>query len=174
MTYDGRLGSTGELATFMAQVLTEHGATVDVRPVRDAGTTDAYDLVVVGSAIRYDRWLPDAINFVREHKDSLRRQSVAYFFTCLTLATRSPKTEAKADAYAVQLRTISLDVQPISVGQFGGVLNFKTGPWHTRILLRLLSRLTGVRQGDYRDWEAVREWTQAIISDFDASNPCGA
>ena len=45
-----------------------------------------YHGAVVGSAIRSDRWLPEAKGFVERNSALLSRIPTAYFLTCLTLA----------------------------------------------------------------------------------------
>lgn len=174
VTYEGRLGSTAEIATFIGEVIAKRGASVDVKSVYEADNPSAYDLVIVGSAIRYDRWLPGAVDFVRSHEEALAKRPVAYFLTCLTLARITLETMAKAGTYADQIRSLTPDVQPVSIGRFGGVLNIKRAPWITGLFLRFLSALTGVKEGDYRDWDAIREWSISLlstkVSGYDAAN----
>ena len=57
VAYDSRLGSTAEVAACIGHVLAEQGASVDVVRIDRVGDVGQYDRVVVGSAIRYDRWL---------------------------------------------------------------------------------------------------------------------
>ena len=65
----------------------------------------------------------------------------------------------KAEGYADKLRSIAPEVKPIAVGGFAGVLQFARTPWPARLALRMLSIATGVKEGDYRDWAAIRSWT---------------
>ncbi len=164
VTHDSRLGSTAEVALFIGEVLSEEGVMADVKQVSDVVDPGAYDLVIVGSAIRYDRWLPGAIDFVTANRQSLSSVPVAYFYTCLTLAKRTPETERKADGYADQISRLLPEVRPITVGQFAGVLDLARAPWPTRLLLRVLSMATGVKEGDYRDWQSIRAWTLGFIA----------
>lgn len=159
VTYDSKLGSTAEIATFMGVVLSEQGASVTVKPVSEVDELEAYDSVIIGSAIRYDRWLPDAATFVRENSATLSSMPVSFFFTCLTLAKPTPAAMRKADGYADKLRSLAPEVKPVTVGGFAGVLQFSRTPWPARFALRLLSIATGAKEGDYRDWEAIRHWT---------------
>ena len=86
VTYDSRLGSTAGVAAHIGQVIADEGASVDVLRIEDVGDLGQYDRVVVGSAIRYDRWLAEATAFVEANRDSLSQVPVAMFFTCLALA----------------------------------------------------------------------------------------
>lgn len=159
MAYDSKLGSTAEVAKFIGRVLTEHGTETAVKPLSEVGDLGSYDRVILGSAIRYDRWLPDAVAFVKENRAALSKVPVSFFFTCLTLAKPTPAAKLKAEGYADQLRSLAPGVKLVSVGGFAGVLQFSRAPWPARLALRLLSVATSVKEGDYRDWAAIRSWT---------------
>ena len=159
VTYDSRLGSTTEVATYMGSALSGQGAWVAVRPLSQVDDLETYDSVIIGSAIRYDRWLPDATAFVRENKTALSNVSVSFFFTCLTLAKPTPAAMLKAEGYADKLRSLAPEVKPVAVGGFAGVLQLSRAPWPVRFVLKVLSIATGVKEGDYRDWEAIRSWS---------------
>ncbi len=159
VTYDSKLGSTAEVAKFMGSVLSEHGVSTAVKPLSDVDDLETYDRVIIGSAIRYDRWLPDATAFVKGNRTTLSNVKVSFFFTCLTLAKPTPAARLKAEGYADKLRALAPEVKPVTVGGFAGVLQFARTPWPARFALEVLSIATGVKEGDYRDWEAIRSWT---------------
>ena len=115
VTYDSKLGSTAEVANFMGSVLSDQGAWVAVKPLSQVNDLETYDRVIIGSAIRYDRWLPDATAFVKKHKTALSNLPVSFFFTCLTLAKPTPAAMLKAEGYADKLRSIVPEVKPVTV-----------------------------------------------------------
>ncbi|MDJ0953872.1 MAG: flavodoxin domain-containing protein [Acidimicrobiia bacterium] len=158
VAYGSPLGSTAEVAAFIGENLAEQGAAVDVLQIDHVGELGHYDRVVVGSAIRYDRWLPQATAFVESNRDTLSRVPVAMFFTCLALANGSAKGERKAAGYADQLRGLLPESSDVQVRGFAGVLDPSRGPLWIRVLLHMLSRVSGVAPGDYRDWDAIRAW----------------
>ena len=164
VTYESRLGSTAEVAACIGEALAEDGASVDIEPLERVADLEQYDRVVVGSAIQYDRWLPEAIEFVRANQQSLRRVPVAFFFTCLVLAKGTVKAEQKAQAYASRLVRLLPGAEPVDIGGFAGVLNTAKAPWPARWLLRGLSAITGVAEGDYRDWEAIQDWSRSLFA----------
>ena len=159
VAYDSKLGSTAEVAQFIGSVLTEQGAETEVKSLSTVDDLEAYDRVILGGAIHYDRWLPDATAFVKENKATLSSVPVSFFFTCLTLAKPTPAALLKAEGYADKLRSIAPEVTPTTIGGFAGVLQFARTPWPARFALRMLSIATGVKEGDYRDWTAIRSWT---------------
>lgn len=159
VAYDSKLGSTAEVAKFIGSVLSEQGARVAVKPLLEVDDLETYDSVIIGSAIRYDHWLPDARAFVKENRTTLSNVQVSFFFTCLTLAKPTAAAMLKAEGYADKLRSLAPEVKPVAVGGFAGVLQFARTPWPARLALRMLSIATGVKEGDYRDWAAIRSWT---------------
>ena len=160
VAYSGRLGSTGEIAAFIGRVLSEGGASVDVKAIDQVEELGQYSRIVVGSAIRYDRWLSDAREFVKANRQALSEVPVALFFTCLAMV--KPEGAAKAESYARGLCTQLPGINAADVGRFAGVLSLSKAPWLTRLMLRVISRITGVKEGDYRDWNAIRAWSQGL------------
>jgi menaquinone-dependent protoporphyrinogen oxidase len=158
VTYASRCGSTGEVAQAIGQVLCAAGAAVDVRQVENVSDLGPYRAVVLGSAVRSSRCLPEAVEFAKTHQDALNRVKVAYFLTCLMLAVAdTEETRREAAAFLDPLREQLPRVQPLGLGLFAGVLDFSKLPF----LYRFVWPLTAGRQaseGDYRDWEAIRAW----------------
>ena len=153
-----RLGSTAEVAEFIGRTLAERGDSVDILTFDEVGDLRQYDRIVIGSPIRYDRWLREATAFVDATRDELSQVPVDMFFTCLTLASGSPKGERKAATYAQKIRQQLPETAEVRVRGFAGVLDPFKGPLWVRILLQVLSRVSGIAPGDYRDWDAIRTW----------------
>lgn len=162
VAFDSPLGSTAEVARFIGDILVKDGVSVDVKSVSQVDNLAAYDGVIIGGAIRYDKWSSGVVSFTKLHHRTLQRMPVAFFLTCLTLAKPSPTAERKANSYADQICNLYPNVRPNSVGKFAGVLNFSLAPWYIRQLLRVLSIVTKVKEGDYRDWEAIRIWSLGL------------
>ena len=162
VAYETKLGSTAEVAQFIGSVLVESGLSATVLPISEVRDLAAFDMVIIGSAIRYDHWLPGAVDLVEQNRPVLSGKPVAFFFTCLTLAKPTAAAHRKAEGYADKLRALSPDVIPLTIGKFAGVLDFARTPWPARLALRLLSLATGVKQGDYRDWSAIRAWCEDL------------
>lgn len=158
VAYASQFGSTAEVAQDIAETLCQTNGTAEAKWINDVTDLAAYDAVIIGSPIQYDKWRSEAAQFVIDNQHILNKIPVAYFFTCLTLAKRNEKTERQALAYADKLAALTPQVQPVGIGRFGGVLNYGKLPFHFRLLFHGMSLVTGVREGDYRDWEAIRTW----------------
>jgi menaquinone-dependent protoporphyrinogen oxidase len=89
VTYASRTGSTAEVAEAIAKTLAEGGEQVDVVPMNEVKDLSLYQSVVVGSAIRGSKWLPEAVRFVQAHQSMLAQKKVAMFTVCITMAMKN-------------------------------------------------------------------------------------
>ncbi len=71
VTYAIRKNSTAEVAHCIAETLRAAGQTVDLQTVKAVRDVGRYDAVVLGSAIRFGHWLPEAVNFVSANREAL-------------------------------------------------------------------------------------------------------
>ncbi len=157
VTYASRTGSTVGVAEAIGHTLAEGGAQVDVRPMQDVTDLTPYRAVVAGSAIQNKQWLPEAMQFMRDHRAELSRKPFAAFLVCMTLAMRNG--ERYRPFVAEFLDPVRTLVSPISTGLFAGTLNISQVPsWSARVKFRM-SVLFGVwQEGDHRDWNAIQAW----------------
>lgn len=169
VTYASRCGSTGTIAEAMAGVLCETGATVDVSLVEHVQDLGPYQAVIVGSAIRRSRWLPEAVSFVKKHQDQLSKLPTAYFVACLTMKDDTPANHATVLAYLDPVRKDAPQITPVAIGLFPGVVDFsKVSFMHQAVL-----EAKGVTEGDYRNLPAVRTWATQLGPDFAAAKRQG-
>ena len=160
VAYASRCGSTGEVAEAIAQTLCGIGASVDVRLIANVDDLSHYQAVIVGSAIRMGKWLPEAAGFVKNNQDTLSRLPIAYFVVCLTMKDNTAENRSKVLAYLDPVRKEARKIQPVATGLFPGAMNFdKLSFVHKTIL-----KAKGASQGDYRDWTAVRTWAKGLRS----------
>ena len=155
VAYASRAGSTGEVAEVIGQVLREAGVAVDVRLAKDMTDLSPYRVVIVGSGIRVGKWLPEAVEFVENHRETLSQISVAYFLVCLTLKEDTEENRREVSTY---LDPVCEIVQPVDVGLFAGVLDYSKLPF----ILRLVMKAMKSPEGDFRDWEAIRAWAGQV------------
>ena len=161
VTYASRLGSTAGVAETIGKALMDNGAEVEVRRMADVTDLTPYGAVVAGSAIRDRQWLPEAMQFVRSHQAALRQKPFAAFLVCMTLAMKNG--EKYRPEVANWLQPVRSQARPVSEGLFAGVLNIgKIESFGDRLKFRL-SVLFGVwKEGDHRDWHAIREWAAGL------------
>jgi menaquinone-dependent protoporphyrinogen oxidase len=165
VTYASRFGATAGVAEAIGRTLSEHGAQVDVLPMREVKDLSVYQAVVAGSAINGRAWLPEAMQFVRTHQAELNRKSFAAFLVCMTLAMKNGEQyRGQVGSWLAPVRSL---VHPVSEGLFAGALDIgKIPSWSDRFKFRL-SVLIGVwKEGDHRDWKAVQAWAESLVPLF--------
>jgi len=168
VAYGSACGSTREIAEFIGRALSGLAAdvVVDVESADNAGDPANYDAVIVGSAIRYDRWMPETRSFIKKHEETLSRLPVAYFLVCLAVSGGTAKTERQTLAYADKVRALAPSISPMSFGRFAGKLDYRRLPLLTRLFCRGLFLIMRVHEGDYRDWDAIEAWANNLHSEF--------
>ena len=162
VTYASQFGSTSGVAEAIGDALCRGGASVDIKWVKNVKDLNDYDAVIIGSAIQYDKWMPEAVKFVTTHQKILSTLPVAFFFTCLTLSFRNENTERQANAYADKIYALHPQIKPVSVGRFAGVLDYSNMSFLIRLAFKIFSLIVGVKEGDYRDWNAIRSWAKGL------------
>ncbi len=163
VAYASRAGSTVGIANAIAQNLAKIGASVDVRQVETVTNLYPYDAVIVGSAIHGQKWLPEAMQFMRDHQPELSRKPFAAFMVCITLSM------ANADQYREGLKAwmspVRDMVRPVSEGYFAGGLDFSKLPFSLNVLAMRFVALTEMwKEGDHRDWNAIHAWSNSLPS----------
>ncbi len=160
IAYATRSGSTRGVAEAVGQSLAQSGAQVDVLPVQEVKDLAPYRAVIIGSAIQAAQWLPEAMQFVQDHRAELARKPCAVFLVCMTLAM---KKGAYRDHVATWLAPARALVKPVSEGLFAGALDIRKIPsWSDRLKFRLSVMLGVWSEGDHRDWAAIRAWAESL------------
>ena len=152
VTAASRHGATIELADAIAERLAEHGHTAVVRPPKDVGDISAFDAVVLGSAVYLGRWLGEAREFADRHADALRLLPV-WVFASGPIGEPPLPAEPADDTGAVAGQSGAR-----AAVTFSGKLAYDgLGPGE-----RMVVRAVRARDGDHRDWEAVRSFADEI------------
>ena len=164
IAYASMHGSTGDVAGVIGKVLCAAGASVDILPVKQVDDLGPYRAAVIGSAVRSDRWLPEAQEFVASNRVVLSRMPTAYFLTCLTLAVSTAENLQKARSFLDPVREEVPEVRPVGTGLFAGVLDYSQYGAAIHAVMRYKMWAKGIGEGDYRDWQAIRAWADQVKS----------
>ncbi len=172
VAYASRCGTTGEVAEAIAKEICATGAAADVRLAEEVDNLSSYTAVVLGGAARGGKWLKEASKFVENHEEALSQMPVAYFMTCLQVVPGQPKrgqgasedetvkqAKSRVLAYLNPVLKNSPRVKPEDIGIFAGVLDFAKLSRGERTVMKRM----GFKEGDFRDWDAIKAWAKSII-----------
>ncbi len=159
IVYATKAGSTQEVAEFMGHILRENGIQADVLEVSEVENIDAYQAVILGSAIRLGNVLSPMVQFAQRHQHALNQRATAFFTLCMTMKIDTPENRHIAERYLSPLWDV---VEPISVGLFSGTIKPANLSRITRWIVKR-DRTQKLSEGDFRDWAAIRAWTEALI-----------
>ena len=148
-------GGTRGIADAIADELRSWDVFAAVRDVDEAITFDAYDAVVLGSAIYLGSWLPAARRFLDVNRGELAAVPVWLFSSGPLGKDGPPPPETpnhlgelmiSSGARGHRLFVGSLEKQLLGFGE------------------RLAATLVHAPEGDFRDWAAIREWSRDIAT----------
>lgn len=156
VVYDSKAGSTAEVADFIAKTLKEEKLTVDLVHVNNTNSISGYNAVIVGSGVRAGRWFSGASGFIKKNKEDLSKLPVFYFQVCMTLKDDNEKTRKEVDKYMDPLRSI---VKPVDTASFAGKMDYSKLGFIYRFVVK---KMVKVPEGDFRNWEEIKNWTKTI------------
>jgi len=160
--YDSKFGSTTEIAEFIGKHIPTGDQTVDAKPIDEVQNLNPYNNVIIGSAIQYNKWLPAARDFIIKHENELSIKNVSCFLVCLTLARDNEKSRKEAESYAKEIESLVPKVKVQNFGKFAGVLDYSKMSFAQRILAKGIFLILGIKEGDYRDWNEIENWTMNL------------
>jgi menaquinone-dependent protoporphyrinogen oxidase len=157
VTYATRAGSTVEVAAAIAESLNTRGYAVDVKPVKEKPNLAGYPAVVMGSAIRMGKWLPEAVDFIEANQTTLGQMPVSLFTVHMLNAGDDEASRTARQAYLAAVRPLLLDAEEV---YFEGKMDF------TRLsfLDRTIAKMVKAVESDNRDWAEIRNWTPTALA----------
>lgn len=150
VAYASKLGATAEIAETIAHVLRDGGHQAVALPARDVASLEAYDAVVLGSAVYAAHWQRDARKFVERFGDGLRARPL-WLFSGGPLDRRLAKEDQPITPHGAAV-TEGLGARAHRT--FGGRL-LPDAPVPERVLQTH-------RLGDFRDWQQIVDYAYRI------------
>lgn len=155
VTAGSKYGSTRGVARAIAEELASQGFEVEYMDAHEVLSVAAYDAVILGSAVYGGLWRRDAEELITTHASILARRDVWTFSVGIeTVVTEGqPRDEAYDLAASIGARehkrfTGALDPDKLNVGE------------------RALLEAINPPLGDFRDFEAVRDWARTVALDL--------
>lgn len=158
IAYASRAGSTAEVAEKIGEVLKSLDFDVEVKNVKEVTSISQYDSIIIGSAVRMFKLLPETIRFANKFKEEMKNKPVAYFIVCLMMQEDTEESRTRAKEYLKPLLKIK---EPISMGLFGGKMDYSRLSFIWRILFK-----GKIPEGDFRNWEKITDWANNLSEKF--------
>jgi menaquinone-dependent protoporphyrinogen oxidase len=154
VVYASKHGATEGIARFIAERLTERGKDAEARAAGSAGEIAQPEAIVLGSAIYAGSWLKEATEFAHRHRDALARVPV-WLFSSGPLGTEVQDDEQQPK----QLPELQEELRPRGHTIFFGALDRGELGFAERMMVKAVK----APEGDFRDWDAIRAWTDGIV-----------
>lgn len=124
---------------------------------------DGYDAVVLGSAVYTGRWLEASRRFSERHHAALRARPT-WLFSSGPIGQPLAPTEEPVDGLRLLAELGARDHRT-----FAGRINASDLNW----VERTVTRMVKAPDGDFRDWDAIRDWGASIAKEL-ATQPAPA
>jgi menaquinone-dependent protoporphyrinogen oxidase len=169
VVYGTRWGGTVKVAEKIGDALAAEGFSVDIVDAKaKPQNIAAYDLVVVGSGMRADKWTKESLNFLEKNMQLLQTKKTALFVSC-QMADRTDDGYCHGKNLYLQKTADQYGLKPIALGYFGGFLDFSHSHGlivdvMVRVNRKSLRRngLDTTRVHDTRDWAAIEAWARSL------------
>jgi menaquinone-dependent protoporphyrinogen oxidase len=189
VAYATMAGSTFDVAQAVGEEIAKGGAQVDVLPLGEVKDLAAYNGVVVGGPMIVN-WHRAASSFLKRHRAAFQRIPLAVFVTAMSLTQtgetsvdgvpvsvdeklpKPPETEghlkfkeryARLTNYIRPILRAARPVKPVSIGLFGGRLEYGRLKWWAVLFVMLIVQAPA---GDRRNWAAIRSWAAGLPANF--------
>jgi menaquinone-dependent protoporphyrinogen oxidase len=146
-------GGTQGIGNVIADELQGMGFKFVVEPVDDVKSIDEYGAVLIGSAVYMGKWLPEAQEFL--HRFSVELLDVpVWLFSSGPIGKDDPQPHGDPAHIGEYLEQTMARGHQIFVGKLDkDELGLKE---------RLVTMAIHAPEGDFREWEVIRDWAREI------------
>jgi len=189
VAYATMAGSTADVAQAVGEEIAKSGLQVDVLPLSEVKDIQTYAGVVVGGPMIMG-WHRAAVGFIKKHRDAFQRIPLAVFVMAMSLTQtgetsvgdvpvyvdeKLPKPPEKEGSlnfkeryarllnYLQPILKATRPVKPVSIGVFGGRLEYGRLKWWAVLFVMLIIQAPA---GERRNWPAIREWSAGLPAAF--------
>jgi menaquinone-dependent protoporphyrinogen oxidase len=145
-------GATAEIARSIAETLALRGLKVTAQSPEEVSAVEHFDAVVLGSAVYTGHWMKSARSLASELSGRTHEQPVWLF-------SSGPVGDPPRPAEnAVDIADLVAQIKPVEHRIFAGRIDKSALGLGERAIVSALR----VPVGDYRDWNEISAWAQAI------------
>lgn len=165
VAYASKYGSTAEIARTIGAEIRAQEQVVDIQPVDEVRSLDGYSAVVLGSAVYAGQWRKEAADFILDYRQELEVLPV-WIFSSGPTGEGDPVELMGGWRFPENLQPAADRIQPRDIKFFHGVLDESKLGFAEKLIVKALK----APLGDYRDWDAVRDWAQNIALKLKGEN----
>jgi menaquinone-dependent protoporphyrinogen oxidase len=157
VAYGTKYGATVGIAEKIGEALRDSGFEADVTAAHRAGDLGQYAAVVVGSGVYIGGWRKEAANFLKANQEKLAGLPV-WLFSSGPTGEGDPVELLKGWRFPEALQPVADHIKPRDIAVFAGAVDMKKlNPLERFMLNRMKTPV-----GDFRNWEAISAWAEAI------------
>ncbi|MBW7882384.1 MAG: flavodoxin domain-containing protein [Caldilineaceae bacterium] len=161
VVYGSKHGATAEIAERIGAVLRLEGLDADVTEVAGARNVEAYDAVVLGSAVYAGMWRRDAVRFLEANEQTLATRPV-WFFSSGPTGDGDPVELVNGWQFPVGQLAIADRIGPRATALFHGKIDLQK----LNLIEKFMIKAAKAQAGDYRAWGEVTAWAQSIAQEL--------
>ena len=172
IVYGTRYGAAASTSEEIAKTLRQKEIQVEVANAKQQKIKDVsqYDLVIVGSGIQINRWTSEPEKFLKKFQTRLASKKLALFVCCGSATDKAkPELAEHARRKYLEEKAAKYNLQPVSLGLFGGIYNYNNMPWYAkkamnadRPRVEAAYKETELGMYDTRDHDAIQAWTEEL------------
>ncbi len=164
VTYASKYGATQEIAEEIGQVLRQSGLPTDVRPINLVNDPSRYQALVLGSAVYIGQWRKEAVRFLKANEKKLSGMPV-WLFSSGPTGEGDPVELLKGWRIPEAVQPVVDRIEPRGISVFHGNVNMSKLNFIEKSIIKNVEAPIG----DFRDWDAIRSWTNAVADDLSSS-----
>lgn len=167
VTYASQYGATQEIAEKIGSVLRHAGLQADVSPVNGARDLSPYQAVILGSGVYIGQWNKKAAVFLQSNEKTLANLKV-WLFSSGPTGVGDPAELLDGWRLPAALQPVVDRIQPRDTAVFHGFIN----PDKLNLIQKwAIKNIVKKPFGDFRDWDAIAAWAEAVASELRSAAP---
>ena len=158
VAYASKYHATAEIAEEIGKVLRQTPElNVVVKDVSAVTAVDTYQAVVLGSAVYVGQWQDSAADFLKMYEKELAKRPV-WLFSSGPTGDTDPKDMYKSWVFPEALAPVAERIAPREIVVFHGKLDMQKLHFGERLIVNAMH----APKGDFRNWDAIRDWAYHI------------
>lgn len=161
VTYATKYGATAEIAEKIGQVLRQANLHTDVLPLNSVKDLTQYKAIILGSAVYIGQWRKEAVNFIKNNEQILKKIPV-WLFSSGPTGKGDPIKLTEGWQFPQNIHSIVDSIKPQNIKLFHGYIDMKK----LNFIYKFMIKKVGAPVGDFRDWDDIVLWGNSIVKDL--------